>query len=55
MTPFEWPHFPLLPSVESGSDNPITKRAARFHFDSHLKEGIRINSNVALQNPTHVQ
>jgi len=30
-----------------------TKRDATRRYDSHPKERIRINSNVALQNPTH--
>jgi len=35
--------------------NPKTTRAVGLRFDSHLKEGIGIDSNVVLQNPTHAQ
>ena len=38
---------------QTKSDNPVIKRNARLRFDSHLKEGIRIDSSVVLQNPTH--
>jgi hypothetical protein len=47
--------YPFFPSVESRLGHLLTKRDAGLRFDSHLKEGIGINSNVALQNPTHAQ
>jgi hypothetical protein len=33
--------------------NLIIKRGFGLRFDSHPKEGVRINSKVALENPTH--
>src|SRR6266478_2081932 len=45
----------LQTKCQTKSDNPVIKRDARLRFDSHLKEGIGIDSSVALQNPTHAQ